>query len=64
MELCQDNLVEYVQGQRGPLPNSEVAQIFLAACKAISHLHLQTPPYAHRQAASIALGASSSMQAC
>ena len=48
MELCQDNLVEYLLSQRGQVPNSEVAQMFLAACKAVSHLHLQTPPLAHR----------------
>ena len=48
MELCQENLVEYVAARKGQLPNSEVAAIFLAACKAVSHLHQQTPPMAHR----------------
>lgn len=48
LDLCQENLVEYCSRLRGPLPNSEVAQIFLAACKALSALHLQQPPMAHR----------------
>ena len=48
LDLCQENLVEYCSHARGPLPNSEVALIFLAGCKALSALHLQQPPMAHR----------------
>ena len=48
---CVPELTLQLQAHKGQLPDSEVASTFLAACKAISHLHFQTPPCAHRLAA-------------
>ena len=50
LELCQENLVEYLIRKASPLSDRAVIQIFQCACRAVAAMHLSDPPIAHRSA--------------
>ena len=47
LELCQENLVEYIN-RKGPLSDKAVVHVFQCACRAVAAMHLSDPPMAHR----------------
>jgi len=48
LDMCQDNLVEYLSKRDSQLPDSQVITIFHAVCQAVAAMHHNTPPLAHR----------------
>ena len=50
LDLCQDNLVDYLSKRDSQLPDVQVITIFHAVCKAVATMHHMSPPLAHRYA--------------
>ena len=48
LDLCQDNLVEYMRGHDNKLSTPAIIQIFSAVCQAVAAMHRNQPPLAHR----------------
>ena len=48
LDLCQDNLVEYMRGHDNKLSTPAIIQIFSAVCQAVAAMHWNQPPLAHR----------------
>ena len=48
LDMCQDNLVEYLTKQTSQLPDHQVIIIFHAVCQAVAAMHRCEPPLAHR----------------
>ena len=49
LDLCRQNLVEYVRQLSRPLQDAEVSTIFQSICSAVAAMHKQEPPLIHRQ---------------
>uniref|UniRef100_A0A671M2W8 Cyclin-G-associated kinase n=1 Tax=Sinocyclocheilus anshuiensis TaxID=1608454 RepID=A0A671M2W8_9TELE len=49
-ELCRGQLVDFVKKveQRGPMSCDTVLKIFYQSCRAVQHMHKQSPPVIHR----------------
>ena len=48
LDMCQDNLVNYLNKRDSQLPDSQVITIFHAICQAVAAMHHNDPPLAHR----------------
>ena len=48
LDMCQDNLVEYLNKRDSQLPDSQVITLFHAVCQAVAAMHHNDPPLAHR----------------
>ena len=48
LDLCQDNLVEFMAKQDNKLNTATIVQIFSAVCQGVAAMHRQNPPLAHR----------------
>ena len=48
LDMCQDNLVDYLSKRDSQLPDSQVITIFHAVCRAVAAMHHSDPPLAHR----------------
>ena len=48
LDMCQDNLVNYLGKRDSQLPDSQVITIFHAVCQAVAAMHHCQPPLAHR----------------
>ena len=49
LDLCRQNLVDYVRQLSRPLQDAEVSTIFQSICSAVAAMHKQEPPLIHRQ---------------
>uniref|UniRef100_A0A8C1H972 Cyclin-G-associated kinase n=1 Tax=Cyprinus carpio carpio TaxID=630221 RepID=A0A8C1H972_CYPCA len=49
-ELCRGQLVDFVKKveQKGPMSCDTVLKIFYQSCRAVQHMHKQSPPVIHR----------------
>ncbi|XP_048044724.1 cyclin-G-associated kinase isoform X5 [Megalobrama amblycephala] len=49
-ELCRGQLVDFVKKveQKGPMSCDTVLKIFYQSCRAVQHMHKQSPPIIHR----------------
>ncbi|XP_073696219.1 cyclin-G-associated kinase [Garra rufa] len=49
-ELCRGQLVDFVKRveQKGPMSCDTVLKIFYQSCRAVQHMHKQSPPVIHR----------------
>uniref|UniRef100_A0A8C2H901 Cyclin-G-associated kinase n=1 Tax=Cyprinus carpio TaxID=7962 RepID=A0A8C2H901_CYPCA len=49
-ELCKGQLVDFVKKveQKGPMSCDTVLKIFYQSCRAVQHMHKQSPPVIHR----------------
>ena len=48
-ELCPGSLIQALAARKGiPLPSTQVLQVFWQACRAVQHMHTQSPPITHR----------------
>ncbi|XP_064605296.1 cyclin-G-associated kinase-like [Liolophura sinensis] len=47
-ELCSGELVSVLNSLERPLPCDKVLQVFFQTCRAVQHMHRQTPPIIHR----------------
>lgn len=48
LDLCTDNLVEYMKQRNNILSDASVLDIFHSVCKAVAIMHQQEPPLSHR----------------
>lgn len=48
LDLCQDNLVDYLSKRDSQLADVQVITVFHAVCKAVAAMHHMSPPLAHR----------------
>ena len=48
LDLCRDNLVDFMRGQENKLSTAVVLHIFSAVCQAVAAMHHLAPPLAHR----------------
>lgn len=48
LDLCQDNLYTFLKNQNFRLSDILVLEIMHNVCKAVQHLHKQSPPITHR----------------
>lgn len=48
LDLCRQNLVDYMRQLKRPLQDADVLTIFQSVCKAVAALHKQEPAVTHR----------------
>ncbi|XP_071477251.1 cyclin-G-associated kinase-like [Diadema antillarum] len=67
MELCPGGqLVDVINSHPAPLSCDDVLQVFYQACRAVQHMHKQTPPVTHRdlKLENFLIGAKGTLKLC